>query len=112
MNKGYLAAPLMLSAALLTAPTQAKDSVFVGHLVDFSGPTAYVSKPYGSGVRDALFWINKHGGIDGTELEFETVDMAYKVPVAISNYKRWVARKDMVAMQVGAPRIQKHLSRL
>ncbi|MCV6037260.1 ABC transporter substrate-binding protein, partial [Escherichia coli] len=26
-------------------------------------------------------------------------DMAYKVPVAISNYKRWVARKNMVAMQ-------------
>ncbi|EKA3119660.1 ABC transporter substrate-binding protein [Vibrio alginolyticus] len=99
MNKGHLATTLVLSSALFTTATWAKDSVFVGQLVDFSGPTAYVSKPYGSGVRDALRWINQNGGINGTELEFETVDMAYKVPVAISNYKRWVARKDMVALQ-------------
>lgn len=86
MNKGHLATTLVLSSALFTTASWAKDSVFVGHLVDFSGPTAYVSKPYGSGVRDALQWINQNGGINGTELEFETVDMAYKVPVAISNY--------------------------
>lgn len=69
MNKGHLATTLVLSSALFTTASWAKDSVFVGHLVDFSGPTAYVSKPYGSGVRDALQWINQNGGINGTELE-------------------------------------------
>ncbi|WP_461536238.1 ABC transporter substrate-binding protein [Spongorhabdus nitratireducens] len=82
----------------LTASAKA-DKVFVGHLADYSGPTAYVSKPYSDGVKDTLAWINANGGIDGTRIESETVDYAYKVPQAISNYKKWKSRKGMVAMQ-------------
>ena len=84
---------------LLSMHANAKEKVFVGHLADYSGPTAAVGKHYADGIKDTLSWLNKNGGIDGTELEFESVDYAYKVPQAISNYKKWTSRKNMVAMQ-------------
>lgn len=95
MQKGWMIA----AAAMLSLPAQAEDAVFVGHLADMSGPTAFVGKQYADGVRDAMAYINANGGISGTRLEFETIDYAYKVPQAIASYKKWVSRKDMVAMQ-------------
>lgn len=96
---------LLLTSAVATmafgvnSHALAKDSVFVGHLADMSGPTAFVGKVYANGVRDSLAYINANGGIDGTQLEFETIDYAYKVPQAIASYKKWKSRKKMVAMQ-------------
>ena len=87
------------AAMMMGAPAQAEDSVFVGHLADMSGPTAFVGKVYADGVRDAMTYINANGGISGTKLEFETIDYAYKVPQAIASYKKWKSRKGMVAMQ-------------
>lgn len=88
----------LLAATMLAGVVKAEDKIFVGHLVDYTGPTAFVGKSYGPGVADALKFINANGGIDGTEIEVETVDYAYKVPDAIANYKRW-QDKGMVAMQ-------------
>jgi len=88
----------LLAATMLAGTAQAEDKVFVGHLVDYTGPTAFVGKSYGPGVADALKYVNANGGIGGTVIEFETVDYAYKVPDAIANYKRW-KDKGMVAMQ-------------
>ena len=85
-------------AAALTAAPAAADSVFVGHLVDYTGATGFVGKEYGPGVRDAVDYINANGGVSGTTIDMETIDYAYKVPDAIANYKRWVG-KGMVAMQ-------------
>ncbi|WP_028109603.1 ABC transporter substrate-binding protein [Ferrimonas futtsuensis] len=87
------------AAMMMGAPAQAEESVFVGHLADMSGPTAFVGKVYADGVRDAMTYINANGGISGTKLEFETIDYAYKVPQAIASYKKWKSRKGMVAMQ-------------
>lgn len=83
----------------LSARAGAQDSVFVGHLADYTGATSFVGKFYGPGVADAISYINANGGIDGTMIDFETVDYAYKVPEAIATYKRWASQKDMVAMQ-------------
>ncbi len=96
---------LLMTSAIATmafgvnSSALAKDSVFVGHLADMSGPTAFVGKVYADGVRDSLAYINANGGIDGTQLEFETIDYAYKVPQAIASYKKWKSRNKMVAMQ-------------
>lgn len=89
----------LLAASLGITAAQAQDSVFVGHLVDYTGPTGFVGKVYGPGVRDALDYINANGGVDGTMIEVETVDYAYKIPEAIATYKRWTSRNNMVAMQ-------------
>ena len=98
MNKVLLSSLSAVSLAV-AASAQAKDEVFVGHLADLSGPTAFVGKYYADGVRDSLAYINKNGGIDGTTVNFETIDYAYKVPQAIGAYKKWKSRKKMVAMQ-------------
>lgn len=83
----------------VTSHAHSQDSVFVGHLADMSGPTAFVGKNYADGVRDSLAYINANGGIKGTKLEYETIDYAYKVPQAIAAYKKWKSRKNMVVMQ-------------
>lgn len=100
INKKLLLSSLAASIALsVTSQVQAQDSVFVGHLADMSGPTAFVGKNYADGIRDSLAYINANGGIKGTKLEYETIDYAYKVPQAIAAYKKWKSRKNMVVMQ-------------
>ncbi len=99
-NKKLLLSSITTCIALsFTSQVQAEDSVFVGHLADMSGPTAFVGKNYANGVRDSLAYINAHGGIDGTKLKSETIDYGYKVPQAIAAYKKWKSREGMVAMQ-------------
>ena len=100
MNKKILLSSIAASIALsVTSQVHAEDSVFVGHLADMSGPTAFVGKNYADGIRDSLAYINANGGIKGTKLESETIDYAYKVPQAIAAYKKWKSRKNMVVMQ-------------
>jgi len=100
MNKKLLLSSIVASVALgVTSQVQAQDSMFVGHLGDMSGPTAFVGQRYANGVRDALAYIKKHDGINGTVLNSETIDYSYKVPQAIAAYKKWKSRKKMIAMQ-------------
>ena len=100
-------ATLSTIGVLAAANVQAKDKVFVGHLADMSGPTAFVGKEYANGIRDALAYINQNGGIKGTTLEFETIDYAYKVPQAIASYKKWKTRKKWWRCKAGEPQILK-----
>ena len=89
----------LLLALALIAPATAADKVFVGHLQDLTGPTAFVGKYYGPGVADSLNYIIKQGGPVGELLDFESVDYSYKVPQAVAAYKKWRGRHDMTAMQ-------------
>lgn len=98
MLKKLLIAAGLTAATFAAGPAGAQDSVFVGHLADYTGATGFVGKTYGPGVSDALKYINAHGGIDGTKIDFETIDYAYKVPQAIAAYKKWLG-EGMVAMQ-------------
>ncbi|MGI9298313.1 MAG: ABC transporter substrate-binding protein [Gammaproteobacteria bacterium] len=87
------------TVALSAVPAYAAERAFVGHLVDYTGPTAFVGKYYGAGVSDALDYIIKEGGAAGRAIEFESVDYSYKVPQAIAQYKKWRAGRGMIAMQ-------------
>jgi branched-chain amino acid transport system substrate-binding protein len=99
MKRSMLTAGIVAATLGFATAAQAQESVFVGHLADYTGATAFVGKFYGPGVADALKYINQTGGIDGTKVEFETLDYAYKVPQAIAAYKKWTSRNNMVAMQ-------------
>jgi branched-chain amino acid transport system substrate-binding protein len=85
-------AVLSASLALGVSAAKAQDSIMVGHLVDYTGATAFVGKHYGPGVSDAVKYINENGGIDGTQINLDTVDYSYKVPEAIAQYKRWTTQ--------------------
>lgn len=80
------------------APAVAQEKIFVGHLADYTGATAFVGKHYGPGVADALHYIAAQGGLSG-KMEFETVDYSYKIPQAIAQYKKWRSRSGMSVMQ-------------
>ncbi|MEQ9812424.1 MAG: ABC transporter substrate-binding protein [Azospirillaceae bacterium] len=84
-------------AALAVGSAQAQD-VFVGHLADLTGATASIGVAYADGIADAFAWYNANGGIDGTEIAFETIDYAYQAPRAVSIYQDWVS-DDVVAIQ-------------
>ena len=76
----------------------AKD-IPIGHLVDFTGATSSVGKPFGEGVADAIKWINKNGGIEGKMIRSDMVDYSYKAPRAVATYKRWKSRLKIIAVQ-------------
>jgi branched-chain amino acid transport system substrate-binding protein len=89
----------LLSGALvsITPLAAVAQGIPIGHLADFSGPTADVGGPYGQGVADTIAYINRQGGIGGRKLDHETVDYSYQVPRAISTYKNWSGK--VVAIQ-------------
>ena len=92
---------LLASAAItlgLASTAQAAD-IFVGHLADLTGATASVSKPFAAGVADALNYINAHGGVGGSKINFETVDYSYQVPRAMAQYKKWTSESKLAAIQ-------------
>src|SRR5215470_14655967 len=86
-------------AALLAAPAaQAQQTIPIGHLADFSGPTSDVGVPFGQGIADALAYINAQGGVGGKKIAAETTDYSYQVPRAIAAYKKWAERDKVVAI--------------
>jgi branched-chain amino acid transport system substrate-binding protein len=67
----------------------AQQKVKVGNLVDYTGATSSVGKISGPGKVDAFNWINANGGINGKQLEVETVDYGYQTQRSIQLYKKW-----------------------
>ena len=92
---------LLASAAmtLVTVGTASAADIFVGHLADLTGATASVSKPFAAGVADAMTYINAHGGVGGSKIDFETIDYSYQVPRAMAQYKKWTSETKMAAIQ-------------
>jgi len=91
MKQPVLASLTAIGLAIAFAmPAAAADKMTVGNLVDFTGRTAVVGKPYGQAKVDAVKWLNAHGGINGKPLDLPTFDYSYEVPRAIAQYKQWL----------------------
>lgn len=99
MRKSLICGTLILSVFGLIPLASAADTIPVGHLACYTGPTSDVGGPYGSGVADALNYINAHGGVNGKQIEYQTVDYSYKAPQAIATYKKWMSGLKPVAIQ-------------
>ena len=83
----------------VAAPTaRAQQTIPMGHLADFSGPTSDVGVPFGQGIIDAVAYVNANGGVDGKKIAIETIDYSYQVPRAVAAYKKWVERDKVVAI--------------
>jgi len=68
-------------------------TVKVGALVDMTGGTSDVGKPYADGIRDCVKWFNENGGINGKKIELILLDYGYKIPQAIAIYKQFKREK-------------------
>jgi len=99
MSRRSHAAYILAALAALPLTAHAQNKIRLGHLADYSGPTSDVGVPYGQGVDDTFAWINKNGGIDGRQIDVETVDYSYQVPRALATYKKWLGQGDVVAIE-------------
>ncbi|OGP96819.1 MAG: hypothetical protein A2157_03325 [Deltaproteobacteria bacterium RBG_16_47_11] len=74
--------------------------VRLGALQDTTGPTSDVGKGEAVGVRAAVQYYNDKGGINGKAIKLFQYDYGYKVPEAITTYKRF-KEVDKVLMILG-----------
>ncbi len=82
----------MLALALaLAVPAGAAwaQEIKLGSLNDLTGPTSDVGKDVALGIREAVQYVNDTGGINGKRLRLYLYDYGYRVPEAITTYKRF-----------------------
>jgi branched-chain amino acid transport system substrate-binding protein len=61
----------------------------VGSINDLTGATSDVGKDAALGVRECVTYVNDHGGINGKQIKLLLYDYGYRVPEAITIYKRF-----------------------
>jgi branched-chain amino acid transport system substrate-binding protein len=74
--------------------------VRLGALQDTTGPTSDVGKGEAVGVRAAVQYYNDQGGVNGKKIQLFQYDYGYKVPEAVTTYKRF-KEVDKVVMILG-----------
>lgn len=71
----------------------------VGGMVDLSGPTSAVGRPYAEGLKAGVQYVNDNGGIDGRPIEFMLQDTGYNAQQGLSIYKKFVTTDQVVCIQ-------------
>ncbi|MDE3090377.1 MAG: ABC transporter substrate-binding protein [Chloroflexota bacterium] len=74
------------------APTAAPSGggqINIGALYDLTGATSDVGKDYALGIQEAIGCLNDAGGINGKTIKLSQSDYGYRVPEAITIYKRF-----------------------
>jgi branched-chain amino acid transport system substrate-binding protein len=90
---------LLLVGFFIGLPAFAQE-VKLGALQDTTGATSDVGKDEAMGVREAAQYYNDTGGINGKKIRLFQYDYGYRVPEAITTYKRF-RDYDKVAMVLG-----------
>ncbi len=80
--------------------TAKQKTIKIGAIFDITGPTGDVGWHYADGVRDYFKWLNTNGGINGVKIDLKWTDYQYKIPQAISAYKKFV-KQDKVKAIIG-----------
>ncbi len=80
--------------------TAKQKTIKIGAIFDITGPTGDVGWHYADGVRDYFKWLNANGGINGVKIDLKWTDYQYKIPQAISAYKKFV-KQDKVKAIIG-----------
>ncbi len=75
-------------------------TIKIGAIFDITGPTGDVGWHYADGVRDYFKWLNAKGGVNGVKIDLKWTDYQYKIPQAISAYKKFV-KQDKVKAIIG-----------
>jgi branched-chain amino acid transport system substrate-binding protein len=95
MTNGSWKLAACAAAALLAAPAGAQE-IKVGGIFDLTGITSDVGKPFAQGVQDSVANLNAAGGINGKKVRLIGVDYGYKIPEAVSAYKRLTTDEKVV----------------
>ncbi len=93
---------LGLALVLSFSIAYAADEIKVGSINDLTGATSDVGKDAALGIREAVTYINDSGGINGKKIRLLLHDYGYRVPEAITLYKRFRDHdKNSIAPTVG-----------
>lgn len=84
----------------LAATIVFSQEVRLGALQDTTGATSDVGKDEAMGVREAVQYYNENGGINGKKIRLFQYDYGYRVPEAVTTYKRF-RDYDKVVMVLG-----------
>ena len=84
----------------VTATGVLSQEVRLGALQDTTGATSDVGKDEAIGVREAVQYYNDAGGINGKKIRLFQYDYGYRVPEAVTTYKRF-RDYDKVVMVLG-----------
>jgi branched-chain amino acid transport system substrate-binding protein len=67
----------------------AAEEVRIGSINDLTGATSDVGKDAALGIRECVTYVNDTGGINGKKIKLFLYDYGYRVPEAITIYKRF-----------------------
>ncbi len=84
---------LAMAVAVLATGQAVAQEIKVGGIFDLTGITSDVGKSYAQGVRDYVALTNGSGGVNGKKIKLIDVDYGYKIPEAVSAYKRMKEEK-------------------
>jgi len=79
----------LLLVLLMGSEALAQNVVKMGSLNDLTGATSDVGKDAALGMREAVQYVNDTGGINGKPIKLILLDYGYRVPEAITTYKRF-----------------------
>ncbi len=79
---------LGISFLFLCSTGFAANDIPVGSINDLTGATSDVGKDAALGIKEAVQYVNDHGGINGKKIQLRLFDYGYRVPEAITLYKR------------------------
>jgi branched-chain amino acid transport system substrate-binding protein len=80
---------LGLAFILLCSTAFGAGQITVGSINDLTGGTSDVGKDAALGIRECVTYINDTGGINGKKINLRLYDYGYRVPEAITIYKRF-----------------------
>jgi branched-chain amino acid transport system substrate-binding protein len=99
MNFVRNAMRLAMAVALLATGEAVAQEIKVGGMFCLTGNTSDVGIPYAQGVRDYVALTNSKGGVNGKKIKLIDTDYGYKIPEAVSAYKRM--KQDQVVLISG-----------
>ncbi len=80
---------LGMALLLLSSFAWAAEEIRIGSINDLTGATSDVGKDAALGIREAVTYVNDQGGINGKKIKLFLYDYGYRVPEAITIYKRF-----------------------
>jgi branched-chain amino acid transport system substrate-binding protein len=78
----------LLVVGLSTVSARGAEEIKVGAIMDITGATSDVGKDYALAVREAIQYVNDQGGVNGKPIKLFLYDYGYRIPEAITTYKR------------------------
>lgn len=85
----WLVVALLTLLVPLQVGAQATGTVKLGSLNDTTGPTSDVGREVALGIREAVAYLNDTGGINGKTIRLIQYDYGYRIPEALTTYKRF-----------------------